>query len=369
MKVHISCFVFFLGVMLLSLRPAHSTVTVTDGLGRRVELPDTIERLICSGPGCLRLVTYMQATNMVVAADDRESRIDRFDARPYALAHPEFRNLPIFGEFRGHDNPELIVGLDPLPQVIIKTYAGMMGYDPDELQKKTGIPVVALHYGDLSGKRPAFYSSLRLLGQVLDKRERADSVISFFEEIIADLENRSRGDRTKMPGVYLGGVAFKGPHGFQSTEPWYPPFSFLGARNLALQAGLSGAEQKLTEVGKEQIVVWDPDIIFLDLATLRMGERAGGLYELRHDPAFRSLSAVEQGNVYGVLPYKWYSINYGSILANAYFIGTILHPDGFADVDPAATADTIYTFLVGRPVFGRLNDMFHGLLFRKITLH
>ena len=75
-----------------------------------------------------------------------------------------------------------------------------------------------------------------------------------------------------------------------------------------------------------------------------------------------------QGKVYGVLPYNWYSINYGSILANAYYIGTILHTDGFAGIESAAKADAIYTFLVGKPVFDQMSDSFRGLVYQQIAV-
>lgn len=368
MKLYCTFFILFLGLFALPPTAANSTMTVTDGLGRVVTLPNKIEHLICSGPGCLRLVSYLQATELVVGVDNYESKGTTFDARPYGLAHPEFKKLPIFGEFRGHDNPELIVGLAPSPQVIFKTYAGIMGYDPVELQEKTGIPVVALHYGDFSSKRPGFYKSLQLMGQILSREARAEAVINFFEETVADLQSRSMTQKTEQPSVFLAGVAFKGPHGLQATEPSYPPFSFLGAKNLANKGGLSGTERKHTEISKEQIVVWDPELLFLDLATLQMGEGAGGLYELRHDPVYKGLTAVTQNKVYGVLPYSWYSINYGSILANAYYIGTILHPEAFADIEPSAKADAIYTFLVGKPVFGQLNELFQGLLYQQIKV-
>jgi iron complex transport system substrate-binding protein len=94
---------------------AGDTVTVVDGAGRKVEVPLHPERVICSGAGYLRLLVYLQAQNLAVAVDDMEKQRPRFEARPYALANPQFKTLPLFGEFRGHDNPELIVSLDPQP--------------------------------------------------------------------------------------------------------------------------------------------------------------------------------------------------------------------------------------------------------------
>ena len=115
-------------------------------------------------------------------------------------------------------------------------------------------------------------------------------------------------------------------------------------------------------------MVWDPAYLFLDLSTLQMGDKAGGLFELKTDPAYRHLTAVKSGRLYAVLPYNWYAQNFGSIMANAYFIGKMLYPKKFADIDPAARADEIYTFLVGKPVFAKMNAAFGCLVFQPVPL-
>ncbi len=165
--------------------------TVVDGLGRTIHVPAKVDRAICSGPGCLRLLTYLQGQDFVVAVDDIEVRREQFDARPYAMANPQFKELPVFGEFRGFDNPEQILSLKIQPQVIFKTYP-TMGYDPVELQAKTGIPVIALTYGDLAGKKEQFYSALRTMGEVVGREDRAGEVISFFETTIDELADLTR---------------------------------------------------------------------------------------------------------------------------------------------------------------------------------
>lgn len=360
-----------LGLLLFLACPASAgSRAIVDASGRSVAVPDDVGRVICSGSGCLRLLTYLEAQSMAVAVDDIESRRKSFDARPYALANPQFKSLPIFGEFRGHDNPELILTLEPQPQVILKTYASSMGYNPVELQQKTGIPVVVLNYGDLGKQRPQFYHSLRTMGEVVGRQERAEEVIAFIEGLIADLEQRTADiPEQDRPSVFVGGVAFKGPHGYQSTEPAYPPFAFVNAHNLACGKGMTAKELSHSDISKEKIVEWDPEYLFLDLATLQLGDEAGGLHELRHDPAYRTLTAVREGRVYGLLPYNWYTKNYGSILANAFFIGKQLYPDRFKDVDPAAKADEIYRFLVGKPVFKAMNEMFYGLSYSPVPVN
>ncbi|OPL18246.1 MAG: iron transporter [Candidatus Aegiribacteria sp. MLS_C] len=347
---------------------ADSTVTVVDGLGRTVTVPFDPEHVICSGPGCLRLLVYLQAQDRAVAVDDMEGRRATFEARPYFLANPQLAELPVFGEFRGHDNPELIIALDPRPQVIFKTFP-LMGTDPLELEEKTGIPVVVLEYGSVWPDREDFGRSLRIMGEVLDRGERAEEVIAFIDSTISDLAERTSGIPDDLRrSCFVGGIAYRGPHGFQSTEPGYPPFILAGARNVSMPEDPGTLTGEHADVAKEQILAWDPEVIFVDGSTLEADPGASALHQLRTDPAYSSLSAVRTGEVYCLLPYNWYTWNLGSILADAYFIGKVLYPESFEDVDPAEKADEIYRFLVGAEVFLQLKGSFEGMVFERVEL-
>jgi iron complex transport system substrate-binding protein len=348
-----------------------SAKEIIDAWGRRVTIPSEVNHVICSGPGCLRYLVYLQGLELVVGVDDMEKSRPGFKARPYYLAHPELKNMPLFGEFRGHDNPELIVSLDPRPDVIFKTY-GEMGYDPEELQAKTGIPVVVLNYGNLTYGRGYMYEALSIMGEVTGKTKRAQEVIEFFDRAIDDLDRRTADiPEAERPTCYVGGIAHKGPHGFPSTDAAYPPFSFVNARHVAGgKAGTGGTGTGLQQVtvSREKILEWDPEYIFIDLSTLSAGKEAGALYQLKNEACYQVLSAVQEGKLYGVFPFNWYTTNYGSVLANAYFVGKVLYPERFEDVDPAKMADQIYEFLVGKPVFEEMNGLFENLGFTRIDL-
>ncbi len=357
--------------LVLCLTASAAARQVVDAAGRTVTVPDTVRRVICSGSGCLRLLTYLQAQDLAVAVDDIEGKRTQFDARPYALANPRFKTLPVFGGFRGQDNPELILTLDPAPQVIFKmvgTGRGTSGLDPDELQGRTGIPVVALRAGNLHERRDELSAALRLMAAVLGREARAEAVLAFFDRTMADLQGRT-GDipEQSRPAAYVGGIAYAGPHGFQSTEPAYPPFRLVNVENLAARDGDTG-HRRGPRHQPGRLIAWNPDLLFLDLSTLQLGEAAGGLHELRTDPAYRTPAAVRSGLGNGLLPYNWYGQNLESILANAWFIGTLLHPDRFADIDPAAKADEIFAFLVGKPLFAEMNRRFGGHAFRAVGL-
>jgi iron complex transport system substrate-binding protein len=344
------------------------TITLTDGFAREVTVPSPPESVVCSGSGCLRYLVYLQGQDAVVGVDSIEKEESAMDARAYVHANPQFKDLPLIGEFRGKDDPEKIIGIDP--QVVFKTGSSGTAYatsagEADTLQDKTGIPVVAFPYGSLrnDAEKAEMYSGLRVMGQVIGKEDRAEEVIAYIEATMADLESRTADiPESEQKTVYVGGVSYAGAHGIISTEPAYPPFLWVHADNVA--AGLGSAH---ADVAKEALVDWDPDYIFVDIGTTQL-ESGSAIDELKNDPALQGLSAVKDDSIYGVLPYNYYSVNYGSVLADAYFVGKVLYPDRFADVDPAEKADEIYTFFVGKPVFGEINEDYNDLAFVQIPL-
>ena len=342
---------------------ADSTREIIDATGRKSTIPKKADKVICSGSGCLRLLTYLDAHDRIVAVDGIEVRGSPIDARPYAIANPQFKNYPVFGEFRGYDNPELIAGLDPQPEVIFKMLPGG-GVSPENLSSKTGIPVITLTYGNLTYNRHKLYQSLRLMGDVVDKKQRVDDVIAYIDSIIYDLKTRS--DKPSALSCYIGGLGQSGPHGIQSTDPAYAPFAFLSLKNVASQ-GKDAEPFSYLNVAKEQIIVWDPDIIFVDISTLRLGADINALEQLRNDPSYKHLRAVKNKQVYGLFPNYSYNQNIEVVLANAYFIGKVIYPNAFSDIDPIKKAEEISVYLNGEPSFGKLNEMFGNTGFTQIA--
>ncbi|AKB52118.1 Iron(III) dicitrate-binding protein [Methanosarcina barkeri str. Wiesmoor] len=340
--------------------------TITDGFGREVTIPENAERVVCSGAGCLRYLVYLQAQEYVVGVDSMEKKENKNEGRPYVYANPQLKDYPLIGEARGNDDPEKIIEVNP--QVILK--ASMIGQaaaptatEADTLQDKTGIPVVAFPYGSLNNEtqKAEVYSSLRIMGKAVGKQERAEEVINYINATMQDLENRTADiPESERKNVYIGGVGMAGAHGIIATEPAYAPFLWVNAKNVAAGMGVEHAD-----IAKEALVDWDPEYIFIDVGTLQLGNE-GAIGELKNDTSLAGLSAVKNKKVYGVIPYNFYSTNYDSVLANSYFIGKVLYPDRFKDIDPEAKADEIYTFFVGKPVFSDLNGHYSNMCFKQI---
>jgi iron complex transport system substrate-binding protein len=340
--------------------------SVTDSYGRTVTIPAEPKTVICSGSGCLRYLTYLGGENLAAGVDSIEKEPQKMDARGYALLHPQFRDLPLFGEFRGKDDPEKIIAINPDLIFKISTTGqsdAAIRDEADKLSQKTGIPVVMMPYGSLRTKeeQEQMFGTLRLMGDIIGKRDRAEELITSITDTIADLQSRTK----DIPGseqktAYVGGVSYAGAHGIISTEPAYPPFIWTNIRNVAGKMGTQHAD-----VAKEAIVDWDPEYLFMDIGTIQ-NENEGGIGELKSDPALAGLSAKKDGKIYGVLPYNFYSTNYENVLADAYYIGKTVYPDRFADIDPRARADEIMKIFLGSSPFKEINSQYKGLGFTQI---
>ncbi len=340
----------FLGLLALFLAmvpgwgASGEPITIRDISGRVVEVPRSPDRILCLGPGTLRMIVYLQAWDRVVAVEDMEKLNPR--GRPYWLAHPGLHDLPSAGpggpaSINQKPNLELVLSLNP--QVIFITY--MDASLAHEVHRILNIPVIVLGYGPFANFDDTFFDSLALLGLILGREDRAEAVSDFIRSAQEDIRARSRQSEGGVkPRVYIGGIGHRGARGLESTERHYPPFDWTLAHNVAAEMGSINKGHLMT--GMEVLLAVDPDIIFMDAGGLRLVQQA---YE-RHPQAHDALLAFKNRQVYVLHPFNWYLTNIGTALIDAYTVGKILYPDFFHDVVLAEKADEIYEFLVGTPV-------------------
>jgi iron complex transport system substrate-binding protein len=333
-------------VLLLSIscRPqsheskAQATV-VEDMQGREVSLPADVGRIVGVRPGALRLLAYMGATDKIVGIEQVETG---GNDRPYMRAHPELLKQPLVGP-RGGD-AELIANTHP--DVIFMTYASAA--DADALQAKTGVPVVVLEYPEMGVEIENLYASLALIGRILHREERADSLATYMRDMIRDLHRRTASiAENDKPGVYIGGIAHGRAKNITSTHPDYPPFVFVNARNVAgkmdrrLTSSLAGAY-----IDMEQLLLWNPDVIFVDESGIDLVQN-----DMKPNGLPENLTALQTNRIYTLLTYNSYAVNYDVALINSWFIGKTLYPESFADIAVEEKAGEILEMLLGKSVF------------------
>ncbi|HIH69346.1 iron ABC transporter substrate-binding protein [Methermicoccus shengliensis] len=324
------------------------TVKVTDLAGREVEVPKNVEKIVAIGPGALRLITYMQAEDMLVGVENVEKTPTA--ARPYSLViQEEIADLPVIAQ-GGPDDPKVDVEvlLSVKPDVIFASSA-VSTQIVEDIQQKTGIPVVVISLGT-PGRfdEEELFESFRIIGKVLDKEERAEEIIDYINATIEDLSSRVADyPEDKKPKVYVGALSFKGGHGIESTQKIFPPFEVLEAKNIVKEANVTG---NFIQVDKEFLLSAQPDIIFLDANNVQLVKQ-----DYEKNPGFyRSLKAFQNGEVYSIYPFNWYWTNIELALIDTYWIGKVIYPERFADVSIAEKANEISEFFLGEPLYDEL---------------
>ncbi|WP_332322181.1 ABC transporter substrate-binding protein [Halodesulfurarchaeum sp.] len=318
--------------------------TVTDEAGREISLPGAVERAVAVGPGALRQVAYLGATGRIVGIEDGES--EWLQKVPYNQATPGLREKPVIGSAgpNAGGNGEEILSVDP---DVIFFYG-----DPsraEALQKQTETPVVVLGITDFGGaeKRQQLYETWRLVGGILGMENRAAELEIFVEETIEDLGDRTADlPEAERATAYAGAISYKGAHGIATTRRQFPPFAFTNVENVASVLETDAASVQISE---EKLLTWDPRAIFVDSNNLDRAHE-----DLSNNEALDRLTAVENGAVYTLLPHASYHHNYGSILANAYFVGSTLYPDRFDDVDLESKVNSIFERMLGAPLYDEL---------------
>ena len=138
----------------------------------------------------------------------------------------------------------------------------------DELQRRTGIPVIVLQDGDLSYRRNAMNYSLRIMGLVLGTTERAEEVIRFFDKVTENLQARtSMVSDFQQKKAYLGGFSNPDPEDLFSTTSIYMPLRLIPAHNIAEEYGNQNNLSGAFSIPKEALIRIAPDAIFLDMTT------------------------------------------------------------------------------------------------------
>ena len=329
------------------------TRVVVDGLGREVEVPAKVERIVTLG-NASRMATYLLLSDKMVSVANGDQNSSLLMA--YGVFNQDkWADLPIVASGGyGEINPEAIIELDP--DVILCTYEEDIVAN---IEDQLGRMVVAAPQGTLFGED--YELALRVFGEACGVSERAEEVIAFIHACLDDLDSRTAAvPEDQKPLCLTAAATFRGGHGISGV---YSDSAILRAVNAKDAATGLADRPKGVEVDKEQILNWDPDVIILDAGNLELVRT-----EYAEDPAFfEQLSAVKNGQIY-----QWpnATANYTNVeipLVSAYYAGSLLYPEAFADLDFEAKAEEIFSFFLGHEGYLALLAE-NGLGYGPVTL-
>ena len=340
MKKIIICMVLCYGVLFGK--------TYTDRLGRSVEV-ENASKLVCIGPGALRLAVYLGLDDKLLGIEGMENEPNILSPYRTFLGKERIAKLPIIGTGGPGKMPNLEALVMLKPDVIIASFV-----DKNQMElitAKTGIPVVALSYGASYGgtskkNLDEIKNSLLFLGEMTQVQERAKKLVAFIE----DQEKKLLAIELPSQKVYVGGVGYKGVQGITSTEADYPPFELLRLKNSVFE-GTKAQGHQFIEF--EALLHANPEIIFIDM----MGKQKIAQDYATQKVLYDSLSAYQTGNVKEILGFNNYSTNVENLLLIAWQIADFMGEK--ISLDEKAKA--IYTAFYGERGSALLSKLPYGL--------
>ncbi|MBF9052521.1 ABC transporter substrate-binding protein [Roseobacter sp. HKCCD9010] len=301
-----------LGLVLTLAVPAFADqISFTDQFGRDVTLPGPSERLA---------TIPIPAASMAVAVNGSpEPLVGMHRLSQTAIVEgilgeffPETRDIPsdIVGD-GFMPNVEAMLTLDP--DLVLQW--GTRGPDIVQPLEAAGLTVATLRYG----REEDAAEWIGMMGMVLGQEERSTAILDWRADALEAMQARAAGiadtdrPRTLYFLRYLSSYRVAG-------EGTYNDFwmELGGGDNVAHEEF-----QGFNDVNAEQVIAWDPEVIFLNGF-----EEALSPEDVYSNPLFADLSAVQNRRVYK-LPiggYRWDPPNQESPLTWAW-VGSLLHPD------------------------------------------
>lgn len=316
------CVFFF--ILMAGQAFAGDTVLIQDTAGREVVIPADPQRIVS--------VTVVMPP-LLFAVDGSGNRIKGMHpvtqaaVKSSALARmaPELLDVPT-GFVRGAYKVNIEELLKLQPDLVFQ-----VGTEPREIEKieAAGIPVLSTDSSDFYSY---FTGYLRMLGQVLNKEQRAaqlrkdfDDELERIKEKVADINPAER-----PKGLILFNAERLMATGSGSFANFW--LENTGAVNVAAELRTS---PRGATVGMEQILAWDPDVIYITNFCQTMPE---DLYENRiSGQDWSVVRAVKNKRVYKIPlgEYRWYPPSADSVLM-LQWMASRNHPELFGDLDMKA---------------------------------
>lgn len=303
-----------------------------DNLQREVTLPREIKRILSLQPEITRILIALGQEKKLIGVDYFIHRYDHL----YPLLQPRLSDLPLVSLSSESVNLELLLRLKP---DLIFTSPSESQLAPS-LQKKTGIPTVAL---SSMGRLTSLMEEIKFIGQLVGQEKRAAYLIGFFQDKIKMMTTiLGRITPSRKPRVYL---AFWSS--LTRTPVKYEPVNLAGGINLAEELLPEYLGTVGTVVSVEKILAWDPDIILLHGNYLPEERKVTPALVLE-DKRLSAVQAVKNKQVYYTFGF-WYWWDPAQVLVEIMYLAKIFHPDLFSQIDLVAEGNRIYQIFYSLP--------------------
>jgi ABC-type Fe3+-hydroxamate transport system substrate-binding protein len=306
-------------------------LAVTDHYeSREIRLYRPVERVALASTPSVRIVASLNAADRIVGV---YQNIKDDDGLIVTRAYPDIRNLTAIGG-GSSPNAEAIIGVEP--DIVFYSASSKAS----DLQAQTGVPVVALSatFGLDFDEATGAYNVWQLAGQILGKEDRAQHLIDYSQNKMNAISDVSPAiSSNESLDVY---IATGGNNDIIKCAPTYYAVDVAGGNNTA--KGLPASWGSAT-VTKEQIVLWNPDVVFIRYYML---DQSLTKETVNTDPALAGIAAVQNSSVHYIRGSS-NGMDPAIAIADCNRMAKLLYPDLFADLDVEAEGNEIYREFYG----------------------
>jgi iron complex transport system substrate-binding protein len=320
--------------LLLPPRASAGPIEVTDAAGIFVTLDKPAARVVVIGaaPFIPLHMFYMfdQARDRLAGFEVRGQVTDEF----LELIDPD---LSLKQTLAANPGPESVAALAPDLVITKSTVEGQAA----RTLKALGIPV--MHVG--AETPDMFLTDIRNLGKVLGEEARADTIVQFYTDHLAQIQQAvSPVPDPSRPRVLVLEYSSRGNRQALNVPApgWIQTQQAVICGGNPVWTGSVSVQDGWQITGFEQIAAWNPDKIFLIVwYQLRGTEVLDSLYQ---DPKWASLAAVKQNQLH-LFPQDIFGWDSAS---PRWIIGTLwmakkTYPDKFMDLDIPPIVTAFYT--------------------------
>ncbi|MGC9009676.1 MAG: ABC transporter substrate-binding protein [Sulfolobales archaeon] len=268
-------------------------VVVVDALNRTLIFDKLPEKIVVSGRGARYLLDvlylFKSAPKRVLAFD-----VMFKDDPILQLLEPDLDKKAVFS---GTPTVETLVSMRP-DLIIMKSAFKRDG----DVYENAGLRVMYVDPETPQG----FFRDLINIGKVMGEENRAEQIAKFMREILAYVNSKISASGVERPKTLFLYYSVKG----STVSVKVPPSGYLQNVLIELAGGESVSKSipggQWVEVNIEQIINWNPSIIFVVTYSSNPSP-VDVVNKLLNDPMWRDIDAVKNKRVYPVpgLGYAW----------------------------------------------------------------
>ena len=299
---------------------------ITDAVGRNVEIPNTINKVVSTSPP-MTTVVYMLVPDKLGAVNSEWTDSEK------AFVPSKYQGMPNIGGWYGtHDgsyeefiasNPDIIIESKDLDTV-------------NERQAKFGkIPVVGV--SDPTDVEKV-NESILFTGEVIGAKDNAQKLVDFNNKHLDEVHKKSAelSDNDKKSVYYAEGKdgLKTNPSGSSHSQL----IDLVGGKNVANSLNQGANSTMGVQVSIEQVVTWNPDVIITTNPDFYA--------KVYNDSDWASINAVKNHEVYlsPQSPFKWFDRPVGAnMIIGVPWTAKVIYPDKYTDINMINVTKEFYS--------------------------